>query len=56
MEMLSTSHTDHEKDMNARYIDLMIEHAELFEENQILRKEIRRLENENWTLKRKRKF
>lgn len=54
--MLSSSHTDHESEMAVRYMDLLEDYIREVERNEKLRKEIRRLENENWTLKRKRKF
>lgn len=42
--------------MDIRYRDLLEDYTREVENNEKLRKEIRRLENENWTLKRKRKF
>lgn len=56
MEMLSNSHTDHESEMAVRYMDLLEDYIREIERNEKLRKEIRRLESENWALKRKRKF
>lgn len=37
-------------------MDLLEDYIKEVERNEKLRKEVRRLENENWTLKRKRKF
>ena len=56
MEMLSSSHIDHESEMAIRYMDLLEDYIREVENNEKLKKEIRRLEHENWTLKQKRKF
>lgn len=56
MEILSSSHTDHKSEMAVRYMDLLEDYIREVERNEKLRKEIRRLEHENWTLKHRGKF